>query len=219
MSQARSASTTQRRGRSVSSASAALKTRLGPASGGSRANGAVENSQGKLRDECLIEQVFATLAGDSVLIKRSRRDYSWGRLHTAHGGLIPAAVRLNAAESLRNLESSGARSRLRSTSAKEGLNSDTRGTNGEQVSDCLSGSWRQLCTLGCVWRSFWDRFSGGRARIFVKPLVNLLARLPGLHRVGQALDVGGGGRVGVVIFRRWWVTRAIRSGKRGVVER
>ncbi len=72
-------------------------------------NGFVESFNGKLRDECLNEEVFATLAEARVLIERWRQDYNRVRPHSAHGGLTPEAVRLNhAAGRLRNLEGSAA---------------------------------------------------------------------------------------------------------------
>ena len=72
-------------------------------------NGFVESFNGKLRDECLNEEVFATLAEARVLIERWRNDYNRVRPHSAHGGLTPEAVRLNhAAGRLRSLEGSAA---------------------------------------------------------------------------------------------------------------
>ena len=73
-------------------------------------NGFVESFNGKLRDECLNEEVFATLAEARAVIERWRLDYNHVRPHSAHGGLTPEAVRLNpAAGRLRNLEGSAAR--------------------------------------------------------------------------------------------------------------
>ena len=72
-------------------------------------NGFVESFNGKLRDECLNEEVFATLAEARVLIERWRQDYNRIRPHSAHRGLTPEAVRLNhAAGRLRSLEGSAA---------------------------------------------------------------------------------------------------------------
>ncbi len=72
-------------------------------------NGFVESFNGKLRDECLNEEVFATLAEARVLIERWRHDYNRVRPHSAHGGLTPEAVRLNhAAGRLRSSEGSAA---------------------------------------------------------------------------------------------------------------
>ena len=72
-------------------------------------NGFVESFNGKLRDECLNEEVFATLAEARVLIERWRQDYNRVRPHSARGGLTPEAVRLNhAAGRLRSLEGSAA---------------------------------------------------------------------------------------------------------------
>lgn len=67
-------------------------------------NGFVESFNGKLRDECLNEEVFSTLAEARAVIDRWRIDYNQVRPHSAHGGLTPDAVRLNsAAGRLRNL--------------------------------------------------------------------------------------------------------------------
>ena len=66
-------------------------------------NGFVESFNGRLRDECLNEEVFATLAEARAVIERWRIDYNHVRPHSAHGGLTPEAVRLNpAAVRLRN---------------------------------------------------------------------------------------------------------------------
>ena len=73
-------------------------------------NGFVESFNGKLRDECLNEEVFANLAEARAVIERWRLDYNHVRPHSAHGGLTPEAVRLNpAAGRLRNLISSTGR--------------------------------------------------------------------------------------------------------------
>ena len=73
-------------------------------------NGYIESFNGRLRDECLNEEVFATLAEARAVIERWRIDYNHVRPHSAHGGLTPEAVRLNpAAVRLRNLISSAAR--------------------------------------------------------------------------------------------------------------
>ena len=73
-------------------------------------NGSVEGFSGKLRDKCLNEEVFATLAGARVVIERWRLDYNHIRPHSAHGGLTPETVRLNhAAGRLRNVNGSAAR--------------------------------------------------------------------------------------------------------------
>ncbi len=60
-------------------------------------NGFVESFNGKLRDECLNEEVFANLAEARAVIQRWRLDYNHVRPHSAHGGLSPEAVRLNPA--------------------------------------------------------------------------------------------------------------------------
>lgn len=73
-------------------------------------NGFVESFNGKLRDECLNEEVFANLVEARTVIERWRLDDNHVRPHSAHGGLSPEAVRLNpAAGRLRNLISSTGR--------------------------------------------------------------------------------------------------------------
>jgi putative transposase len=56
-------------------------------------NGFVESFIGRLRDECLNEEVFAGLAEARAVIERWRLDYNLVRPHSAHGGLTPDAVR------------------------------------------------------------------------------------------------------------------------------
>lgn len=64
----------------------------------------------KLRDECLNEEVFASLAEARAVIESWRLDYSHVRPHSAHGGLTPKTRRLNpAAARLLNLQGYAAR--------------------------------------------------------------------------------------------------------------
>lgn len=75
-------------------------------------NGFVESFNGKLRDECLNEEVFANLAEARAVIERWRLDYNLNRPHSAHGGLTPDAARrrhADAAGRLRYLDGSAAR--------------------------------------------------------------------------------------------------------------
>jgi len=66
-------------------------------------NGFVESFNGRLRDECLNEEVFASLAEARAVIESWRLDYNYVRPHSAHAGLTPEAVRLNPASGrLRN---------------------------------------------------------------------------------------------------------------------
>jgi putative transposase len=66
-------------------------------------NAFVESFNGRFRDECLNEEVFAGLAEARAVIERWRRDYNEVRPHSAHGGLTPEAVRIQAAgDRLRN---------------------------------------------------------------------------------------------------------------------
>ena len=52
-----------------------------------------ESFNGRLRDECLNEEVFASLAEARTVIERWRLHYNLVRPHSAHGGLTPDAVR------------------------------------------------------------------------------------------------------------------------------
>jgi putative transposase len=66
-------------------------------------NAFVESFNGRFRDECLNEEVFAGLAEARAVIERWRRDYNEVRPHSAHSGLTPEAVRIQAAgDRLRN---------------------------------------------------------------------------------------------------------------------
>ena len=66
-------------------------------------NAFVESFNGRLRDECLNEEVFTSLAEARTVIERWRRDYNEVRPHSAHGGLTPQAAFLRAAgDRLRN---------------------------------------------------------------------------------------------------------------------
>lgn len=53
-------------------------------------NGYVESFNGKLRDECLNREVFATLAEAKVLIEQWRKEYNQIRPHSARGYQPPA---------------------------------------------------------------------------------------------------------------------------------
>lgn len=84
---------------------------------------------GKLRDECLNEEVFASLAEARAAIELWRRDYNHVRPHSALGGLTPDIVRLNPAAGW--LRGCGAappgRSRRRPRSAMKGEDSPMTG--------------------------------------------------------------------------------------------
>ncbi|MAB10087.1 MAG: IS3 family transposase [Hyphomonas sp.] len=56
-------------------------------------NGFVESFNGKLRDECLNEEVFDSLAHARKILGRWRHDYNHHRPHSSLGGLTPAARR------------------------------------------------------------------------------------------------------------------------------
>ena len=55
-------------------------------------NAFAESFIGRLRDECLNEEVFDTLGQARYLIERWRRDYNDTRPHTSLGGRTPAEV-------------------------------------------------------------------------------------------------------------------------------
>jgi putative transposase len=57
-------------------------------------NAFVESFIGRLRDECLNEEIFAGLAEARAVIERWRRDYNQVRPHSAHAGLTPEAAHL-----------------------------------------------------------------------------------------------------------------------------
>ena len=54
-------------------------------------NGFVESFNGKMRDECLNEEVFDSLAHARKVLARWRPDYNHHRPHSFLGGLTPAA--------------------------------------------------------------------------------------------------------------------------------
>jgi len=60
-------------------------------------NAFVESFNGKFRDECLNEEVFASLTEARAVIERWRLDYNQVRPHSAHRGLTPVAARIRAA--------------------------------------------------------------------------------------------------------------------------
>jgi putative transposase len=72
-------------------------------------NGFVESFNGRFRDECLNEEVFASLAEARFIIERWRKDYNQIRPHSAHGGRTPEAAALaHAAGRMRDLGNSTA---------------------------------------------------------------------------------------------------------------
>jgi putative transposase len=52
-------------------------------------NGFVESFNGKLRDECLNERLFANLKEAREIIEELRIDYNTNRRHTSLNGLTP----------------------------------------------------------------------------------------------------------------------------------
>ena len=60
-------------------------------------NAFVETFNGRFRDECLNEEVFASLAEARVLIEAWRRDYNDFRPYSAHDGLTPREALVRAA--------------------------------------------------------------------------------------------------------------------------
>jgi putative transposase len=66
-------------------------------------NAFVESFNGKFRDECLNEEVFASLTEARAAIERWRLDYNQVRPHSAHRGLTPEEAHLRSASArLRN---------------------------------------------------------------------------------------------------------------------
>jgi putative transposase len=66
-------------------------------------NAFVESFIGRFRDECLNEEVFASLAEARAVIERWRLDYNQVRPHSAHDGLTPQAALIRSADDrLRN---------------------------------------------------------------------------------------------------------------------
>lgn len=66
-------------------------------------NAFVESFNGRFRDECLNEEVFANLTEARAVIERWRQDYNQVRPHSAHAGLTPEAMRIRSAgDRLRN---------------------------------------------------------------------------------------------------------------------
>jgi hypothetical protein len=57
----------------------------------------VESFNGRFCDECLNEEVFASLAEARAVIERWRQDYNRVQPHSAHGGLTPEAVLIRSA--------------------------------------------------------------------------------------------------------------------------
>jgi putative transposase len=60
-------------------------------------NTLVESFIGRFRDECLNEEMFASLAEARAVIERWRCDYNQVRPHSAHGGLTAEATHLRSA--------------------------------------------------------------------------------------------------------------------------
>ncbi len=68
-------------------------------------NGFVESFNGRLRDECLNEHLFANLTEARQIIEESRIDYNTNRPHTSLNGLTPTefATRPNRGQSQNRL--------------------------------------------------------------------------------------------------------------------
>lgn len=54
-------------------------------------NGYIESFNGKLRDECLNENMFETVTEAKIVVERWRKDYNEQRPHSSLGGLTPTA--------------------------------------------------------------------------------------------------------------------------------
>ena len=52
-------------------------------------NGFIESFNGKLRDECLNEMLFSSLAEAHTTLEAWQEDYNWSRSHPALGNLTP----------------------------------------------------------------------------------------------------------------------------------
>ena len=57
-------------------------------------NAFAESFIGRLRDECLNETLFTSLRQARVVLAAWQRDYNEVRPHSAHGGQVPASIRL-----------------------------------------------------------------------------------------------------------------------------
>jgi putative transposase len=55
-------------------------------------NGFVESFNGRLRDECLNEHLFPSLAAARQIIETWRTDYNTVRPHSSLGGMAPAEL-------------------------------------------------------------------------------------------------------------------------------
>ena len=114
-------------------------------------NGFVESFNGKLRDECLNEEVFANLAEARAVIERWRLDYNHVRPHSAHGALTPEAVRLNprpaGCATSKATPPGRYRRRCGSTINPQGSHND-RGTGGGQVTSHNSDYARRSFACG-----------------------------------------------------------------------
>lgn len=88
-------------------------------------NAYVESFNGKLRDECLNEHWFTTLADARVKIETWRTEYNRERPHSSLGGLTPEEFVRNGAG-------------LRSPEATSGPQSTTRVLNKPQIADGVS---------------------------------------------------------------------------------
>ena len=88
-------------------------------------DGFVESFNGKFRDGCLNEEVFASLTGARAVIERWRLDYNVARPHSAHGGLTPDAVRRRRADAAGRLRySNGPAARPLQPAQDPGYNPD-----------------------------------------------------------------------------------------------
>jgi putative transposase len=99
-------------------------------------NAFVESFNGKLRDECLNETLFTTLAHARAVLAAWQRDYNEVRPHSALGGRAPASISLPssspASRPLRAAFGGGLRPAL-TQAARDGL--DEEGRDGETALD------------------------------------------------------------------------------------
>jgi len=124
-------------------------------------NGFVESFNGRLRDECLNEHMFSSLAEARQIIEAWRIDYNTNRPHTSLNGLTPSEFA------------------ARPDRGKTGTGSPyERGHIGEQVSRRFAGGW----ALSAIPRH--------ARRILLSPAINKISKCRAMSRVMVRLPGG-----------------------------